>query len=93
MPAATVIPILFPATTDNTYFRHHDVPTYGMMPFLINEELIKTVHSRDECLPVAALEQGIRIYTSMLHRLVEEGARKHRRLLNAEYLKSILVED
>jgi carboxypeptidase PM20D1 len=93
MPEATVIPILFPATTDNTYFRHQDIPTYGLLPFLINEDLIKTVHSRDECLPVAALEQGVRIYTSMLIRLVEEGARKHKRILNADFLKSVMAED
>lgn len=93
VPDAAVIPILFPATTDNTYFRSYDIPTYGLIPALINEELIKTVHSIDECIPVAGLEQGIHIYTDMLIRLVEEGARKHRRLLNAEYLKTILVED
>lgn len=93
VPQAVVIPILFPATTDNTYFRSYDVPTYGMVPTLMNEELIKTVHSIDERMPVSGLEQGIRIYTDMLIRLEEEGAHKHRRLLNAEYRKVVLSED
>ena len=92
-PDAAVIPILFPATTDNSHFRSHEVPSYGLMPILITDELIKTVHSIDECLPVASLLEGINIYTQLLHRLEAIGAQKRKGLLNAELRKAnLLVE-
>lgn len=93
IPDAAVIPILFPATSDNTFFRAHDIPTYGLMPAIINEELIKSVHSINECLPVASLRQGINIYTNMLWRLETEGVQKRKRLLNLELRQVNLLED
>ncbi len=93
MPEAAVIPILFPATTDNTFFRAYDIPTYGLLPVIVNEELIKSIHSTNECLPVASMEQGIRIYTHMLLRLESVGSQKRKWLLNAELRKINLLEE
>lgn len=93
IPDAAVIPILFPATTDNSHFRYHDIPTYGLLPMLISEELIKSVHSLNECVPVASLEQGIRIYTHLLLKLEREGKHKRKRLLNADLRKINLLEE
>lgn len=93
VPEAAVVPILFPATTDNTSFRLYDIPTYGLVPAVMDEELIKSVHTINERLPVVGLVQGINIYTTMLQRLQEEGAQKRRRLLHLEFTKSNLQED
>ncbi|AHM58333.1 peptidase m20 [Flammeovirgaceae bacterium 311] len=93
IPDAAVIPILFPATTDNIFFRNNEVPTYGLIPAMMSEDLIKSVHSINERLPVAALEQGINIYTNMILRIQTEGAHKRRRLLNAELRKVNLLEE
>ncbi len=93
IPDAAVIPILFPATTDNSYFRAHEIPTYGLLPAIMSEELIKSVHSSNERIPVASLHQGINIYTHMLLRLDSEGTQKRKRLLNAELRKINLLEE
>lgn len=93
IPEAAVIPILFPATTDNSFFRFYDIPTYGLMPTLINEELIMSVHSTNERLPVTSLAQGISIYSRMLLKLQAEGTQKRKRLLNAELRKINLLEE
>ena len=93
VPDAAVIPILFPATTDNSYFRYYDVPTFGLVPAIISEDLIKSVHSINERLPIKGLEQGINIYTNLLLRLELEGVQKRKRLLNAELRKLHLLEE
>ena len=93
MPDAAVIPILFPATTDNSYFRYYDIPTYGLVPALLSESLVKSVHSINERLPVLAVEQGINIYTNTLLRIQSEGAQKRNRLLNAALRKVNLLEE
>lgn len=93
VPDAAVIPILFPATTDNSLFRYYDVPAFGLIPAVLSEELIKSVHSINERLPVLAITQGINIYTKLLLRLELEGMQKHKRLLNAELRKLHLMEE
>ena len=82
-----------PATTDNSLFRYYDVPAFGLIPAVLSEELIKSVHSINERLPVLALTQGLNIYTKLLLRLELEGAQKRKRLLNAELRKLHLTED
>ncbi|WP_152424986.1 M20 family metallopeptidase [Nafulsella turpanensis] len=75
-PEAVVIPMLFPATTDNTRFRNYGIPTYGLVPALLDLKTIKGVHSIDERLPVSALLQGIEIYTNLLNELTDERVRE-----------------
>ena len=71
-PEAEVIPILFPATTDNSHLRRYGVPTYGIVPALLNEELVKSVHSSNERIPLTQLEAGSAIYTQLLRNLILE---------------------
>lgn len=75
-PEAEVIPMLFPATTDNTRFRSYGIPTYGLVPALLDLKTVQSVHSVNERLPVRALEQGIRIYTNLLNELTNERVRE-----------------
>lgn len=75
-PEAKVIPVLFPATTDNSLFRALNISTYGLIPAVLDLKSIQSVHNIDERLPVQALQQGIRIYTNLLHELVDERVRE-----------------
>lgn len=65
-PEAGVLPILFPAITDNNFFRARGIPTYGIHPVLLSNQLLKTVHNPDERIPIACLERGIRVYMNLL---------------------------
>ncbi|MBC7695683.1 MAG: M20/M25/M40 family metallo-hydrolase [Burkholderiales bacterium] len=65
-PKAHVIPLMFPATTDNSYFRSADIPSFGVLPFELNREMVESVHANNEKLPVVALEQGINVYVELL---------------------------
>ena len=65
-PAAHVIPVTFPATTDNSYFRSININSFGVLPFQLNEEMLESVHSSNEKLPVKALKDGIGVYISLM---------------------------
>lgn len=67
-PAAHVIPVLFPATTDNSYFRSAGIPAFGVLPFCLTEEMAESVHASNEKLPLQAINEGINIYTALLKR-------------------------
>ena len=64
--AAHVIPVLFPATTDNSYFRSVNIPAYGVLPFILSEEMTESVHAANEKLPLSAIASGINVYTKLL---------------------------
>lgn len=75
-PGSEVIPILFPASTDNNYFRRKGIPSFGIMPLELNEELLNTVHGINERLPVKNYLKGIDTYTSFLQLLMESDPQK-----------------
>lgn len=80
-PAAEVVPLLFPASTDNSYFRQYDIPTYGIIPALITQEMVANIHSVDEKISIEALEQGITIYSDFLQRIMEIDEKHYEKLL------------
>ncbi len=84
VPEARVIPILFPATTDNSHLRKYDIPSFGLVPALMNEELIRSVHSFNERLPLSELERGIVIYKRLLLILEEEAEGRRNRVPEVE---------
>ncbi len=65
-PNAVVMPVLFPATTDNSYFRNAGINSYGFLPFCLNEEMMESVHSSNEKLPVSAITNGIKLYYDLM---------------------------
>jgi carboxypeptidase PM20D1 len=65
-PGAGVLPILAPASNDNSYFRGHGIPTYGILPVYIPVYLLETIHNVDERIPVEALEQGVDVYRELI---------------------------
>jgi len=66
-----VIPMLFPATTDNGFFREAGIPVYGFMPAEVTQQEIKNVHNANESISKEALNDGILIYTLFLKKLEE----------------------
>ncbi|MBS1634918.1 MAG: M20/M25/M40 family metallo-hydrolase [Bacteroidetes bacterium] len=66
-PQAHVLPVLFPATTDNSYFRQANIPAYGVLPFVLSPSMMESVHAGNERIPVQALGQGIRVYEALLN--------------------------
>lgn len=71
-PKAHVIPVLFPATTDNSYFRSVGINAYGLLPFHLNESMTQSVHAANERLPVSAINDGIKFYTAFLKLYTEQ---------------------
>lgn len=71
-PGCGVIPVLFPATTDNNYFRNKGLPVFGVIPVILDQELLETIHNYNERLPVAALISGTEVYTRFIEKLLPE---------------------
>jgi len=69
-PGALQVPILFPATTDNSFFRAKNINAYGVLPIIMTEDLIKTVHGVDECIPVSAVLRGANAYKNIITEII-----------------------
>lgn len=67
---ATVSPILFPAHNDNAYFRKNGITAYGLLPVLMELELIESIHNVDERMSVEGLEQGIQVFEALIRILI-----------------------
>lgn len=55
---APVVPQMAAGITDSRFFRQRGIPAYGILPFILDSSLMRTVHGRDERIPVAELERG-----------------------------------
>ncbi|MGB3618679.1 MAG: M20/M25/M40 family metallo-hydrolase [Catalinimonas sp.] len=69
-PDGAVLPILFPATTDNNYYRAAGVPTYGLVPIVMSEATIASIHGTDEHLNIQALHRGVDVFKRLLARFL-----------------------
>ncbi len=65
-PTAHIIPVMLPATSDNSYFRSVGIPSYGLLPFLLSNDMAEGVHADNEKLPLHAIDDGINIYYNFL---------------------------
>lgn len=70
-PNSEVIPTLFPASTDNNYFRKHNIPAFGIMPVELNRELLESIHGANERISVEGLNKGIKTYTKFMQLLMD----------------------
>lgn len=71
---AKTIPILFPASNDNAFFRTKGVESYGLLPVLLTDELLNSIHNSNERMPVSELEKGIEVYTIFLKTVLQRFA-------------------
>ncbi len=65
-PTAIVMPMLVPYGTDEVRLRMRGIPSYGLMPMVLDTATIATMHSDQERIPVAEFLRGIRIYFDVL---------------------------
>ena len=73
-PNSSVVPILFPAVTDNNHFRSHGIPTYGINPVCLSMDLLKTIHNVNERISIANVEDGIMVYYNILREMSHNKA-------------------
>ncbi len=67
---SVVVPTLFPAYSDNTFFRNMGVPVYGINPVYLTHDQLKSVHNFNENISIEELEKGRRVYRQFLNSLV-----------------------
>ena len=65
-PSAVVTPMLVPYGTDARNFRAKGVPSYGLLPMVIDAATLATMHSDAERIPIAEFLKGVRIYFDVL---------------------------
>ena len=68
IPDALVVPYMSTGATDSRFFREKGIPCYGIMPAVVSNEDLSSVHGYNEKISVDNLEMGAR----MLVRIVEE---------------------
>lgn len=68
-PDAETIPFLFPATSDNSLFRSYDIPSYGLIPAVVTERDINSIHSNNERISLDVLKSGILVYYNFIKEL------------------------
>jgi len=61
-----VMPILFPATTDNNYFRNKGIHVFGIVPVILSQEALQSIHNKNEKLPVQSLYDGIEVFRNFI---------------------------
>lgn len=68
-PGSVTMPILFPASSDNNYFRQFGIPTYGITPVLLGRQGIESIHGLNESLRIADLWKGAKVFSGLLQNL------------------------
>jgi acetylornithine deacetylase/succinyl-diaminopimelate desuccinylase-like protein len=70
-PDVPVLPYLSPGMSDATRFRREGIPTYGLLPFPLDQDEVKRMHGTDERLSVESLMTGMKL----TYRLAELAGR------------------
>lgn len=71
-PTASVVPMLFPASSDNNYFREKGCPVYGINPHLLHPEQIKSIHNANENIDARELKLGIEVFKVFIAKVLAE---------------------
>ncbi len=67
-----VVPFLFVAINDNRFFRRRGIPSYGLLPAIMPEELMESIHYFDERFPVGGLNKGIEVYVNLIYNILNQ---------------------
>jgi len=65
-PGAPVLPYLSPGMSDATRLRRAGIPTYGLLPFPLDEDDAWRLHGKDERVSVEGLMVGLRLVYRLL---------------------------
>lgn len=66
VPGAKFVPSVSPAFTDSRFWRARGTSCLGLLPSMLNSELLATVHGDDERIPVDEYLRGCRITSDAL---------------------------
>lgn len=65
-PGAVVMPSMSSGATDSRDLRLKGIPSYGLLPFPLEEEDLGRMHGNDERVPVEALPRGVEFLTKLI---------------------------
>ena len=65
-PGSKTAPILFPASSDNNYFRQFGIPTYGVTPVLMSRTDLESIHGPNERITYKSFWKGIEVFERFL---------------------------
>ncbi len=71
-PKSISSPILFPASTDNNYFRQYQIPTYGVIPCIFSREALDGIHGVNENIGLKELKKGIETYSKFIEIVLQK---------------------
>ncbi len=74
MPEAVAGPVLSPGFTDSIYLREIGVRAYGFVPFVVDEDGLRSMHGDNEGVSTENLERGVRVLFSALTDVVQGPA-------------------
>lgn len=63
---AKVAPFLFPASSDNNYFRSLKIPVYGITPMVTTNDIMQRIHNSNERMPIDQLVKGYDTFYTMM---------------------------
>lgn len=72
-PESSVIPYLFPAHSDNNFFRRKGVPVYGLTPAFFERYMLESIHNENEKISIENLEKGFEVYKSFFRKVIEKN--------------------
>lgn len=70
-PQAATVPILFPASSDNNYFREKGILVYGITPVFMSRSDLESIHNANEHIKISQLKEGIAVYQQFLKTLMQ----------------------
>lgn len=71
-PGAVITPLIIPYGTDSAEFRLQGAQAYGFLPVIVTPEIIGSMHSDSERIPLEGFKKGIRIFYEMIVELVKK---------------------
>ncbi|WMJ73030.1 M20/M25/M40 family metallo-hydrolase [Cytophagaceae bacterium ABcell3] len=81
-PDALVVEMLFPATTDNNFFRAKNIPVMGLFPAICEQDELNSIHNVNERIQIRSMSDAIEVYTNFAENMMfKEEEKKRRRLL------------
>jgi carboxypeptidase PM20D1 len=72
-PSSAAVPILFPAYSDNNFFRQRGVPVYGVNPVHLSREQLLSIHNNNEYISIEQIEKGKQVYLFFLKQILKES--------------------
>lgn len=65
-PQAEAAPFLFPASSDNNYFRQFGIPVYGLVPLVMSRGDLESIHGINERIRPEDFRQGCEVFSRFL---------------------------